>query len=326
MTTVLDTLRDASSPLVGTYMSTLIDLLRIARPQFLVAGLAVFVFGAAWAVLAGAPFDLSRAAAAYAVLVPAHLSVSYSNDAFDLDADRFGRPTLISGGSGVLVRRPDLRRAALWIALLLHGASLIGGLLFQWAYAHSWALFGFVLAGNAVAWWYTAPPLRLVYRGFGEIALALSIGGLIPGYGVLAAGGSLEPSTVWLGVPLMLFGLAFVLAVQIPDLEADRLGGKSTWVARHGRGPAFVLLTLALALAALTLFGASAWAASDSPAAPGVLGLLALLPLGVSVLALRQRHHDQRATTRAAVRTLFALVAFCLLADGYLLLIATRSI
>ncbi len=307
-------------------MSTLIDLLRIARPQFLVSGLAVFVFGAAWAVLAGAPFDFPRAAAAYAVLVPAHLAVSYSNDAFDLDADRFGRPTLISGGSGILVRRPELRGAALSIALLLHATSLIGGLVFQWVYADSWVLFAFVLAGNAVAWWYTAPPLRLIYRGFGEIALALSIGGLIPGYGVLAAGGSLGPSMVWLGLPWMLFGLVFVLAVQIPDLEADRLGGKLTWVARHGRGPAFVLATLALGLATLALFGAWLWRIVPVlPGAPGVLGGLSLLPLGVSVLALRLRDSDHRATTWAASALLFALVAFCLLADGYLLLIALRS-
>lgn len=294
-------------------MSTLVDLLRIARPQFLVAGLAVFVFGAAWAVLTGAPFDLMRATAAYVVLVPAHLSVSYSNDAFDLDADRFGRPTLISGGSGVLVGRPDLRRAAIWIALLLHAISLIGGLVFQWIYANSWTLFGFVLAGNAVAWWYTAPPLRLVYRGFGELALALSIGGLIPGYGMLAAGGSFEPLTLWLGLPLMLFGLAFVLAVQIPDLEADRLGGKRTWVALHGRPPAFELMALALGLAALALFSTP-----TTSLEPRVLSLLSLLPFGTSVLALKRRLHDRHPATLAAVAILVALIAFCLLADGYL--------
>lgn len=306
-------------------MSTLIDLLRIARPQFLVSGLAVFVFGAAWAVLTGAPFDFPRALAAYIILVPAHLSVSYSNDAFDADADRFGQPTLISGGSGVLVRRPDLRRAALRIAILLHAASLIGGLVYQLAYADSWVLFLFVLVGNAVAWWYTAPPWRLAYRGFGEIALALSIGGLIPGYGVVAAGGSLTLSTAWLVLPLMLFGLAFVLAVQIPDLEADRLGGKQTWVARHGRGPAFVLMTLALALATLALFGMPIVAGPTLPVESGVLGLLALLPLGVSVLALRRRLEERRASTLAAHAILFALVAFCALADGYLLLLLVRD-
>lgn len=302
-------------------MSTLIDLLSIARPQFLISGLAVFVFGAAWAVLAGAPFDFSRALAAYIILVPAHLSVSYSNDAFDADADRFGQPTLISGGSGVLVRRPDLRRAALLIALFLHATSLVGGLIFQLVYADSWALFACVLAGNAIAWWYTAPPLRLVYRGFGEMGLALSIGCLIPGYGVLAAGGSLTATTLWLGPPLLLFGLAFVLSVQIPDLEADRLGGKRTWVARHGRAHAFVWISLALVLATLALLGAPVGAID-----PRVLSLLSLLPLGVSVLALPHRLGDRATTTRAATAVLFALIAFCLLADGYLLwVILNRS-
>ena len=309
----------------GAAISTVVDLLRVARPQFLVSGLAVFVFGAAWAVLEGAPFDVHRIVAAYVVLLPAHLSVSYSNDAFDLEADRFGRPTLISGGSGVLVRRPNLRRVTLWIAFLLHATSLVGGLVFQLMYADSWALFGFVLIGNALAWWYTAPPLQLVYRGFGEIGLALSIGGLIPGYGLLAAGGSLKLETLWLGLALVLFGLAFVLAVQIPDLEADRLGGKRTWVVQHGRRPAFRLMTLALALATLVLFSTPAWARAGSTVDTGVLGLLSLLPIGVSALALSWHLEERRTSTLAAHAILFALVAFCALADGYLLLQLVRD-
>jgi hypothetical protein len=35
-------------------------LLKVARPQFLIAGLALFLFGAAWAILLGATFSMSR--------------------------------------------------------------------------------------------------------------------------------------------------------------------------------------------------------------------------------------------------------------------------
>jgi 1,4-dihydroxy-2-naphthoate octaprenyltransferase len=304
-------------------VQSLIDLLCIARPQFLASGLALFGFGVAWAVLTGSSFDLARVAAAYAILFPAHLAVSYSNDFFDVDADRFGTPTFFSGGSGVLVTHPGLRRASLWIAVLLHLCSLLGSVLYQLTYQPTLWVPIVVLAGNAVAWWYTAPPLRLVYRGLGEIAMALSVGVLMPGLGYLATGAPVSLDALWPCLPLMLFGLGFVLAVQIPDMEADRLGGKWTWVARHGRRSGFGLIALALAFGSLWMLGAPApaWALPNANALVRPIGLLALLPLGLSIPALLRRQGDRRAATRAAHAILIGLVTFCVLADGYLLLL-----
>jgi len=64
------------------------SLLRLARPHFPVAGLLLFVFGAMWAVLWGAPFSLPRLLLGYLIVLPAHLSVSFSNDYFDSAALR----------------------------------------------------------------------------------------------------------------------------------------------------------------------------------------------------------------------------------------------
>lgn len=94
-------------------------LLRVARPQFLITGLFLFVFGDSWAILLGAPFSLSRIILGYLVLLPAHLSISYSNDYFDVEVDQHGKPTFFSGGSGVLVNHPGLRKPAKWVAVVL---------------------------------------------------------------------------------------------------------------------------------------------------------------------------------------------------------------
>ena len=86
--------------------------LKGARPQFLTAGLALFVFGALRVILLGAPFSLARILPGYLILLPAHLSISYSNDYIDVDVDRFGKPTFISGmkrnnrGSRQIARGP----------------------------------------------------------------------------------------------------------------------------------------------------------------------------------------------------------------------------
>ena len=102
-------------------------LLRVGRPQFLISGLALFVFGTLLAVRLGAPFFLSRLILGYLVILPAQLSVHYSNDYFDV-VDRLGGATPFSGGSGVLLEHPELRKPVIWIAAALMGCSLGMGL------------------------------------------------------------------------------------------------------------------------------------------------------------------------------------------------------
>lgn len=301
-------------------MQNLIALLRIARPQFLASGLALFMFGVIWAIAGNAVVDPARIATGYLILLPAHLAVSYSNDYFDVDADRFGAPTLFSGGSGVLVSHPGLRRASLQIALLLHLSSLLGAVAYQLAYSPPLWVPAFVLGGNALAWWYTAPPLKLVYRGLGEVAMALSVGVLMPGLGYLVTSGPVIVDALWPCVPLMLYGLCFVLAVQIPDMQADRLGGKWTWVARHGQGSGFKLIALALVLASSYFCFAPPFGPFIDLSAFRGLGLCSILPLAASGLSLLHHRGEDDAIQRAH-RILIALVLFCILTDVYLLIV-----
>jgi 1,4-dihydroxy-2-naphthoate octaprenyltransferase len=86
------------------------QLIRVARPQFLITGLALFIFGAIWAVLLGTPFVLTKILFGYLVLLPAHLSISFSNDYFDVDVDKYDEHTYFSGGSDC----PDIILAGTW--------------------------------------------------------------------------------------------------------------------------------------------------------------------------------------------------------------------
>jgi 1,4-dihydroxy-2-naphthoate octaprenyltransferase len=53
------------------------------------------------------------------------------------------------------------------------------------------------------------------------------------GYGV--ASGQLSASVIWLGLPLLPIGLAFMILVELPDYEADHPTDKRNWVVRLGR-------------------------------------------------------------------------------------------
>jgi 1,4-dihydroxy-2-naphthoate octaprenyltransferase len=297
----------------------IIKLLRIARPQFLIAGLFLYIFGALWAVLLGEPFYLPRLLLGYLVLLPAHLSISYSNDYFDVEVDRHGTPTLFSGGSGILVNHPDVRTSARWVALSLILCSLALGVGYQIIYSLPAWFLGLVLLGNLLGWFYSAPPFRLAYRGLGEPAMVLSVGLLIPGFGILAASGGIKPDELLFSVPLMLYGLAFILTVENPDMESDRLGGKHTWVARTGRSVGFSMTGAALLLATLFFFIIPSLTSRSYPLDFRFLGLFSLLPLGAGCIGWFKRPSQVVPATRVVYGIMISLVMFCLLADGYLI-------
>jgi len=299
-------------------------LFRVARPQFLLAGLAIFVFGAGWAILLGAPFSMSRILLGYLVLLPAHLSISYSNDYFDVDVDRHGKTTFFSGGSGILVEHPELRRPAKWIAVCLILCSLALGFLFQIMYSTPVWFLGLVLLGNLLGWFYSAPPLRLAYRGWGELAMILSIGLLIPGLGYLVTNGQIDQDGLLFTVPLMLYGLAFILCVENPDMEADRLGNKMNWVARRGRGFGFSVTGAALLLSTI-FFLIFPWLTSRTyPVNFHFLGGLSILPLCAGGFGWLKRPLENKPATRVVYGTMITLVTFCMLADGYLVFLIFR--
>jgi 1,4-dihydroxy-2-naphthoate polyprenyltransferase len=280
--------------------------------------MALFAFGALWALLIGAPLSLSRILLGYLVLLPAHLSISYSNDYFDVDVDKYGEPTFFSGGSGMLVDHPALRKPAEWTAIILIMCSLALGIVFQIVYSFPIWFLGVVLLGNLLGWFYSAPPLRLAYRGLGELSMTLSIGLLIPGLGYWVASGQMSQDGLLFMLPLMLYGLAFIIDVEIPDMESDRLGNKRTWVARKGRAFGFTVIAASFLLATL-FFLCIPWLTSRSyPLNFRFLAILSLIPLGAGCIGLVKRPVEKRSATPVVNGILITIAAFCILVDGYM--------
>lgn len=299
-------------------------LLRVARPQFLIASVAIFIIGASWAILLGASVSLARLALGYLIVLPAQLSVSYSNDYFDVEVDRHGSPSLFSGGSGILVNHANLREPAKRVAIALMACSMGLGIIFALIYSVPIWFLGFVAVSNLIGWFYSAPPFRLVYRGLGELSNALTAGVLIPVMGYLVTRGTVNGAGLFFTIPLMLYGLAFILSAEIPDEEADRLGHKNTWVARRGRGFAFTAAGLLL-LAATGYFFIVPYLSSQAlPLNFNFLGFLSLLPLATGVLGMVKRPLERQAATRLANVNIIALAVFLILMGGTMVFAATR--
>lgn len=293
---------------------TLLRVIRMGRLPFLAGGFLLFFMGALAAVWRGAPFDPATFGAGYAAFALVHLSVSYSNEYFDRESDRAGARTVFSGGSGVLVAHPKLAPAALAMALALNALAL--GLAASLAALGivSAAFAGMVVLGALLGWCYSAPPVRLVARGLGEVSTAVTLGALIPAAGYLLMAGRPDPVLLPLLVPLLCYGTVFILSVELPDMEGDRAGGKQTFVVRHGR-MASLRVIAGCAAAATCLFAFAGWQGG------GVLlpAALSLLVLGTGAAGALIPCSTRAGLVRRAAANLAALNAFAILADLWLL-------
>lgn len=134
---------------------------------------------------------------------------------------------------------------------------------------------------------YSLPPLKFSYRGLGELAVGVTFGPLMLAGSYLLQARALDWRAPLVGVPLG-FLIANVLWInQFPDYEADRRGGKRTWVVRLG--PRRAVAGHAL------LFGAAyASLAAVAPAFGSAVWLLPLAgaPLAVRAVRVAAHHYD----------------------------------
>lgn len=302
-------------------LQTFVQFIRLGRYPFLLSGFIPFLGGALFALLMGADFSVAQFLLGYTAMAAAHLSTNYSNDYFDADADLFGEPTGISGGSGVLAENPALRPYAKWAAVALMAISILLGYVFLTIYEFPSYFLLFAIGGNLLGWFYTAPPLRLAYNGLGEVTNMITFGFLMPGSGYFVAMGTLDPTFFAYSVPFFLYGLIFITSVEIPDMEGDIAGGKPTMIVRRGRAYGFRIIALAAIAATLviTLYAATGLFA---PINFWPLAVISYIPLGAALRGYAARCTERSYAIRYATTNIMAYFLFTGLVALYFLVVA----
>ncbi|MBD48405.1 MAG: 1,4-dihydroxy-2-naphthoate octaprenyltransferase [Dehalococcoidia bacterium] len=181
----------------------------------------------------------------------AHLGVNTANDYFDWKsgADQANVDYVIpfSGGSRMIQLGVISPQGMLRTSLVLFGAAAIIG-----AYLATtleiWSGVGILaLAGFAIGFLYTAPPIRLAARGIGEIGIMVAFGPLIVAGAALIQIGSIEPKALLAGIPTGLLTAAIVWVNEFPDIKGDAASDKRTLVVRLGlKCSSWAYLVLAL--------------------------------------------------------------------------------
>lgn len=209
--------------------------LAATRPAFLSVTLVGCLIGLAAARADGVALDALRAVATVLFALLAHAGANVLNDYHDAlsgaDEANTGRLYPFTGGSrfiqnGVLSPRQTVR-----FAYVLLGLVVPAGL---WLALGSGAgLVAVGLAGLALGWAYSAPPLKLASRGLGEFAIAGAWLLVVVGADFVQRGAfAWTPVAAGLSYALLVANLLFIN--QFPDRAGDEAAGKRTLVVRLG--------------------------------------------------------------------------------------------
>ncbi len=295
---------------------------RLSRLRFLVESQLTVTLGVAVATFAGCRFAFGTWLLVQATVVLTHLMTHYCNEYFDLPADRaHATPNRWTGGSQVLVRgalRPEVSLSAAFVLLfVVLGLTVLMPTTGQRLIA---------VGSIALAWFYTAPPVRLNYRAFGEVTTAASLTVCCPFLMCFALTGTFPPQLVAVCVPLLLVMTARMTVMNFCDRDSDLAVGKHTLPNTLGaRRTALLFAGLHVVAYGIVLV---ATAAGVLPVAVGV-GLALTVP-GAVVLSRRLLREPpspdaaEKATSTAHLATAHAASTGVVAVVGFVVAAAAR--
>ncbi len=298
------------------FLKYMVEMVKLTRAHIGIAVLPSFWLGFLFALLLGYQFDVFVFVMGFAIIFLMYSSASYVNDYYDFEADKHNHQFGFSGGSGVLQKYPNLKKPTLYgafifivIALLLTAYLVIASLL-PW-----WALF-YIGLGAFFSWFYSAPPIRLCYRGVGEVPHFIA-GLMNAGWGYMLLTRTIDWALVVFAIPLALHLLCVILLFEIPDREADIHGGKNNYIVKYGRLKSFPVITAVFWLTTLyfLILDLSGWLSEQIDFL--LLAVLSVFPSLVSTVFSINRTEQKTKATRFAIFSALSLFLFSIVVLAY---------
>lgn len=275
-------------------MSSLKQWLDNARHQSLVQSLMPAVLAVVIAV-GGGNFSIFCAFLALVGVACAHLAMNLADDFFDYRADMMGsRDRVIRKGfRAMTVKYPYLTDgsetpATLKEAIVTFGAvaCVCGAVIFGlrtvdlgfFGPRGSWWIAAIVAVTAFLGIFYSAPPLKLAYRGLGELIIGVIFGPLLMMGVYYACTGRMSSEIVWISIPVGLLVLNILYTHSLIDKAGDRECGKMTFALLLGSDRA--------GLAAAYIFNLLPFVMITAAVCIGVLHPLYLLVLLVAPRAI----------------------------------------
>jgi 1,4-dihydroxy-2-naphthoate octaprenyltransferase len=237
------------------FPARLIAWLKLVRLQFYPMPVLVYTLGAVMAYRSHGQFNVPAFWLGLAMIFLVEMGSVFINEYYDVEADKQNTNAgLFNGGSRMIVEGrinvPVLRAVIIFVFILAGaawyfmsrvsgGSSVVLGILF---------FVGLVLGPG-----YTMPPLKLCYRGLGEITVSIMFSPYLLLCGYTFQGGKWNDPLPWLiALPLSLAIFPAITLSEIPDAEADREAGKRTLAVRLGRERTVKLAAFLVFISALS--------------------------------------------------------------------------
>jgi 1,4-dihydroxy-2-naphthoate octaprenyltransferase len=296
--------------------TTIINILKLSR-GLSYATIFMYLLGALFALLIGAPFNVWKLILGYCIVLPGVFVGTFTNGYYDVSIDKSSTQTPVSGGSTVLADHPELLKTIRNLIVFFFSLSITLGLVFTVVFSYPLTFFAFVVVANIVAWAYTAPPLRLVYRGFGELITMIAVGFFMAGIGYFAVSGFIDLTFLTYSIPLMLTMFAFAFYVEIPDRDADLAGHKKTLVVR--KNELFGFLIGSLALTGATLCFVLFYLLHLFPKSENflVISLYSIIPLAFALSGLLKYRADPTTMIPSIFRSSVSIISILIFIDAY---------
>ncbi len=171
-------------------------------------------------------------------LIFAHAGSNLLNEYFDTklgaDIDNPNR-TQFSGGTGKIADGTVTDKKVLYYAIISFVIALSSGIFLMLSVDKGIDfIFYFMIIGFMLAFFYTAPPLKLAYRGLGELSIFISFG-LLPVLGSYY----IQTKEITMNIFLISLPLSFLITNiiwinEFPDYESDKAVGKNQLVVLMG--------------------------------------------------------------------------------------------
>ncbi|QIA06481.1 prenyltransferase [Draconibacterium halophilum] len=297
-------------------------ILKMIRAPFLSSIIAPIVIGTLWSAGVKESFDVLNFIVVLLIGIGLHVATNVYNDIYDTlqGTDKVNvHRNESSGGSGVLLDNPELMgkmyflaRTGLVVALL--GTIALTFLIKKDLRVLLWVLF---LVSAFFSKYYTAPPVKLAYRGWGEVSVWLAFGPMAILIAAVSQNMGIQPHLLWL-LPITGLSTSSILLVgQMIDLDADRAGGKHGVASRMGSrftSVLYVLVQVGIAVNILALF--AGYPGSTWPLLLALLPYILLFPKAAGII---WKHHDNPDKLKAGAKltVLIHLVFSVLLIVGF---------
>lgn len=285
---------------------------KAARAPFLVVSLIPAVLGGLIGYYSGY-FDWTIFILATIGIVMAHGAADFIDDYYDFINGNLGNKEQQFHDSP-LIRGEVTLNQVLIATLITLGIAVAAGIYLL--IEVGLPVLYLMLAGSFIVLFYTAPPVKLNYRGLGETMLFFAFGPMIVfgSYFVLTGKFSWEP--IFASIPLGIFTMNVGIVSNTFDYEDDVKSGKKCIPVRFGQRTAVRIIIIGTVVAYLSLIA-------------GVLlnflpvwSLITLLtiPLAMGVIRQTSRFHNTDMYTPAMTKAIaLTSVAGILLIAGYVL-------